>query len=298
MDFGIVLPTMAPGAAPEGIEAAAEVAERLGWSTVWVTDHVIPGRGPLGRNEEYAHIYEAISTLAYVAGKFPRLRLGTSAICVPMRNAVLLAKELASLDALARGRLVVSLGIGDEEDRPEFANLGASERFSRRGAYLEETIRLWRHLWSGCAEPFVGRFHHLEDFEFSPLPAQREHLPIWTGGRSEIAFRRAGRLSDGYHASQTGPEHLRPRVPTIRAEAEAHGRPMPSLSIRTRVKPFQPAGSTYALVGTPEAMKSDIEAFTDQGVEHLAVVLGATDPEGVVTAADWFDREVVAGLRP
>lgn len=299
MDFGLVLPTMPRGARVEGIEAAAEAAQRFGWSTVWTTDHIIPGRGPLGDEEEYAYIFEAITTLAYIGGKFPGLRLGTSAICVPMRNnAPLLAKELATVDALTHGRLTVALGIGDEEDRPEYANLGSTERFRQRGAYLEESIHLWRHLWAGKRESFEGRFHQLTDFTFGPLPAQGAHLPIWTGGRSEAAYRRAGRISDGYHASQTGPDDLRPRLPIIRAEAAAVGRPMPTLSIRTRVKPGRARGPVYALTGTPGDMLTDLHAFADLGVQQIALVLEGNTPEKVTVAAEWFASQVVAELAP
>jgi alkanesulfonate monooxygenase SsuD/methylene tetrahydromethanopterin reductase-like flavin-dependent oxidoreductase (luciferase family) len=297
MDFGIVLPTMPKGATVEGIEAAAEVAQKFGWSRVWSTDHVIPGRGPLGDEEEYAYIFEAITTIAYVAGRFPGLRIGTSAICVPMRNnAPLLAKELATIDSLTHGRLTVAVGIGDEEDRPEYANLGSTDRFRQRGAYLEETIHLWRHLWSGNTNPFEGRFHKLSDFAFGPLPAQGARLPVWTGGRSEAAYRRAGRLSDGYHASRTGPDDLRPRLPIIRAEADAAGRQMPTLSIRTRVKPASPRGPVYALTGTPADMLADLRAFEDLGVEHIAILLEGNTPQKVAASAEWFASQVAAGL--
>lgn len=297
MDFGLVLPTMPQGATAEGIEAAAELAQKFGWSTVWATDHVISGRGPLGDAEEYAYIYEALTTITYLAGKFPGLRIGTSAICVPMRNnAPLLAKELATIDSLTRGRLTVAIGIGDEEDRPEYANLGSADRFRQRGAYLEESIHLWRHLWSGNKNPFEGRFHQISDFAFGPLPAQGARLPIWTGGRSEAAYRRAGRLSDGYHASQTGPEDLRPRLPIIRAEAEAVGRPMPTLSIRARVKPGRAPGSVYALTGSPEDMLADLRAFDDLGVQHLAVLLEGNTPEKIAASAGWFASQVVTGF--
>jgi alkanesulfonate monooxygenase SsuD/methylene tetrahydromethanopterin reductase-like flavin-dependent oxidoreductase (luciferase family) len=298
MDFGLVLPTMPRGATTEGIQAAAKAAQKFGWSTVWTTDHILPGRGPLGDDEEYAYIFEAITTLAFIGGKFPGLRLGASAICVPLRNnAPLLAKELATVDALTRGKLIVALGIGDEEDRPEYANLGSTDRFRQRGAYLEEAIHLWRHLWSGKRDPFEGRFHRLTDFEFGPLPAQGDRLPIWTGGRSEAAYRRAGRISDGYHASQTGPDDLRPRLPIIRAEAQAVGRAMPTLSIRARVKPGHARGSKYALVGTPDDMIADLRAFADLGVQHVAILLDGNTPEKIYSAAEWFASQVAVGVR-
>src|SRR3954452_23715866 len=178
MDYGLCLPNFPAGASPEGIDAATEVAERVGMSTVWTTDHVLV---PNDAAADYGRIYEAILTLAWGGARHPRGRLATSVIVVPQRNAVVLAKELATLDSLSAGRVVAGVGIGWNE--AEFANLAMAQRFAVRGAYLEETIGLWRHLWSGSGEPFAGRFHQLSDYVFGPLPAQRSSLPIWIGGR-------------------------------------------------------------------------------------------------------------------
>ena len=198
MRFGLILRNTGPASSREAIEAGAEAAERLGWETVWTTDHVLVPRAAAA---EYGRTFEAIATLAWVGARHPRLKLGTSVIVVPQRNAVLLAKELATLDVLSEGRLVVGVGVGWNET--EYANLGASDRFHRRGAYLDETIRLWRHLWSGSSKPFEGAFHSFEDFTFGPLPAQRERVPIVVGGSSPAALRRAGALGDGYHGRST-----------------------------------------------------------------------------------------------
>jgi probable F420-dependent oxidoreductase len=286
MDYGLCLPNFPAGASPEGIEAAAAVAERLGWSTVWTTDHLmVPGDAA----DEYGHIFEAILTLAWVGARHPRLRLGSSVIVVPQRNAVVLAKELASLDALSGGRVLAGVGVG--WNREEFANLGVVERFHVRGAYLDETIRLWRHLWSGSTDPFQGRFHAFEDFRFSPLPVQDGGLPILVGGRSEPALRRAGELGDGYHSSASSPSQYGQRLPTIRAAAAAAGRPMPWLSARVRVE-FEAPTSEYAMRGSPEEIAAEVRAFAALGVTHLALSFGTTDPEALVTLAERFARDV------
>jgi alkanesulfonate monooxygenase SsuD/methylene tetrahydromethanopterin reductase-like flavin-dependent oxidoreductase (luciferase family) len=217
-------------------------------------------------------------------------------IVVPQRNAVILAKELATLDALSRGRVIAGVGIGWNE--VEFGNLGAEDRFHVRGAYLDETIALWRHLWSGGTEPFRGRFHAFEDFVFAPLPAQGGGLPIVVGGRAEAALRRAGRLGDGYHSSASGPAALAPRLPVIRAAAEAVGRPMPSLSSRVRVAFDEPAQSStarsYAIRGTPDEMRAEVAAFAALGVEHLALFFSAASAEAFVRAAERFASEGIA----
>jgi probable F420-dependent oxidoreductase len=283
MDFGLVLPTMGPGASAEGVEAGAEVADRLGWQAVWVTDHLLVQRLP--EPDEYARIFEALTTLAFIGGRHPRLRLGTSAICVPLRNAVQVAKEIASLDALSGGRVTVAVGVGDAEDLPEFENLGVAGRFHRRGAYVDEAIRLWRHLWSGSLAPFDGQFHQLRDFEFKPLPAQGAALPIWTGGRSPAAYRRAGQLADGYHSSRYGPAEVAEAIPQVKAQAEAAGRPMPAVSVRVRVRFDGPALKAHTLAGGPEDMLADLRAFERLGAER------------VVSIAERFDREVIQALR-
>jgi probable F420-dependent oxidoreductase len=290
MRYGIALPNFTRLATPDAIEAAAEAAESLGWEAVWTTDHVLVDRG--GAAADYRTNYDAILTLAWIGSRYPRLKLGTSVIVVPQRNAVLLAKEIATLDALSGGRVIAGVGVG--WNRKEFANLGAAERFHERGAYLSETVALWRHLWSGSGEPHDGRFHPLSDFVFTPLPAQGAALPIWIGGRSEPALRRAGRLADGYHSSAIGPAGYAERLPIIRSAAEEAGRPMPTLSARVRVQLDQPAGAPdgYAMRGTPDQVAAEVRAFAELGVEHLALWFAEKSPEGLVAAAERFAGEV------
>jgi probable F420-dependent oxidoreductase len=287
MDYGLCLPNFPAAASPDGIDAAAGVAERLGFSTVWTTDHVLVNRADSG---DYGRIYEAILTLAWVGARYPRIRLGTSVIVVPQRNAVLLAKELASLDSLSGGRVTAGVGVGWSAG--EFGNLGMADRFGVRGAYLDETIRLWRHLWSGSTEPFEGRFHPLADFAFGPLPIQGAGLPILVGGRAEPALRRVGALADGYHSSATSPAVYADRIPVIRAAAEAAGRPMPSLSARVRVQFDATAGEGYAMRGSADDIAVEIRTWAALGVTHLALWFGTTDADEVVARAGRFHREV------
>jgi probable F420-dependent oxidoreductase len=296
MEFGLVLPTMPAGASTEGIEAAAEVAERLGWRDVWTTDHVLVERDSA---KQYGRIYEAVSTLAYVAGLTKRVRLGTSVIVVPQRNAVVLAKVLATIDSLSRGRLIVGVGVGWDEK--EFANIGVADRFRVRGRYLDESIALWRHLWSGSSEPFEGESHRFDDFVFEPLPDQGAALPIWVGGGSRAALERAGRLGDAYHASMAGPDKYAERIPVVREAAEAAGRPMPLLSARVRLIVAQRAGSirprpgTYVMAGTYDEIRAEIGRFAELGVEHMILGFGTTNAEELVRAVERFDDQVVRG---
>ncbi len=290
MKYGICLPNFTDVASPEAIEAAAGVAERLGWETVWTTDHVLVDRGTDAA--DYRRIYDAILTLAWVAARHPTLRIGTSVIVVPQRNAVVLAKELATLDALSGGRLTVGVGVG--WNRTEFGNLGAADRFRVRGAYLNETIALWRHLWSGSTGPFAGRFHSIDDFVFQPLPPQGGALPILVGGRAEAALVRAGTLGDGYHSSASSPEAYAKRLPVIRAAAEAAGRPMPALSARVRVEFGPPDGATYyAMRGTSDEVAAEVRKFAEIGVEELALSWAEMPGPEIVAGAERFAAEVI-----
>jgi probable F420-dependent oxidoreductase len=287
MDYGLCLPNFREGASREGMEAAAETAERLGWSTVWTTDHILVANEDA---DDYGRIYDGILSLTWIGAKFTKVRLGTSVLVVPQRNAVVLAKELASLDDLSGGRVVAGVGVGWSE--PEFANVGVADRFHVRGAYLDESIALFRHLWSGSTEPLHGRFHNSDDFAFAPLPAQGGRLPIVVGGRAEAALRRAGTLGDGYQSSATSATKYADRVPIIRAAAEAAGRPMPWLTARAYTQ-FGPATDKfYAIRGTVEEMAAEVRAFEALGVGHVALWFDVTDPTEIAAVAERFAREV------
>src|SRR5438477_867486 len=292
MDFGIILPTMPGGANPEGIAAAAETPERLGWRTAWTTDHIIVPHSAAG---EYGAIYDVIVTLGWIGGRHPRLRLGTSVIVVPMRNAVVLAKDLATLDSLTGGRVIAGVGVGWNE--VEFRNVGNQDLFHRRGAYLDETIALWRHLWSGATSPFEGRFHQLVDFTFGPLPVNREHLPIVVGGRMDAALRRAVKLGDGYHFSSTSPDALRERITVLDAAAAETGRPRPPMTGRVNVRFTERPASGYVVAGSPDEMLAEVREYQALGVEELAFSFGETDADKARNAIERFDRKVLAALR-
>jgi probable F420-dependent oxidoreductase len=293
MQFGLILPSYRSGASVESIDATSAAAARLGWHSVFTTDHLLVDPKP--RSEDYFNIFEALLTTVHVAAKQPALKVGVSVIVVPMRNAVQLAKELATIDVLSGGRLIAGVGVG--WNRVEYGNLDLAERFGRRGAYLDEAIAIWRHLWSGNEGPFAGRFHSFEEVRFAPLPVQGTDLAIWVGGRDEAALRRAGRLGQAYHSSASGPAQLAVRVPIVLAAAQEAGRPAPLISARTRVH-FGPSEEQfYMLAGTPEQMAGEIRAFAEVGVGHLAFDFAETDPDRAVALMERFDAEVLAAFR-
>jgi alkanesulfonate monooxygenase SsuD/methylene tetrahydromethanopterin reductase-like flavin-dependent oxidoreductase (luciferase family) len=266
-----------------------------GWTSVWVTDHVLVPRGP--EEAEYGSLLEAMTALTWVAARFDGLKVGTSVIVPAMRDAPLLAKQLATLDILTGGRLIVGVGASDVHDDVEYANLGKSDRFATRGAYLDEAVALWRHLWAGRTDPFVGEFNTLTDYCFQPLPPQGAGIPIWCGGRSRRAVRRTAELADGYHAAQTGPEQLRERLPLIAAATAAAGRPLPTVSVRARVKFDTGPGPVYSICGSHKEMTAQLLELARLGVDDLILVLSSAEPAEVTRLAGQFEREVIAPFR-
>jgi alkanesulfonate monooxygenase SsuD/methylene tetrahydromethanopterin reductase-like flavin-dependent oxidoreductase (luciferase family) len=295
LQIGLVLPSMGEGTGPEVLDAGCATAVDLDWASVWVTDHLMVPRGP--EANEYGCILEATTALAWVGARYESLTLGTSVLVPAMRDAPLLAKQIATIDVLTKGRLIVGVGVSDSYDIPEYTNLGKAERFPDRGAYLDESIALWRHLWSGSNEPFDGQFYQLDDFSFAPLPVQGRDLPIWCGGRSARAVRRAVGLTNGWHGAQTGPNDMIARIPDIVMVAEELERPLPTLSVRCRVNFGEPKPSPYALSGGRENMVKDMIEFARLGVEHLIMVFEAHDADNLESDMRRFDDEVVGEVQ-
>jgi alkanesulfonate monooxygenase SsuD/methylene tetrahydromethanopterin reductase-like flavin-dependent oxidoreductase (luciferase family) len=201
---------------------------------------------------------------------------------------------LATIDALSDGRLIAGIGIG--WNRTEFESVGEGERFGHRGAWLEETVALWRHLWSGESGPYHGRFDGWEEGYFGPLPPQGDELPIWIGATAEPALRRTGRVADGYHATRTDPATMRERLAIVRGAAEGVGRPMPVASARLSVDFSGTRQGPSTLVGTPEEMAGRLRAYRDAGTDHVALDFAETDPDMAGKAIERFDREVVPAI--
>lgn len=294
MDFGLALENHGEGSSPEGIAASADAAARHGWRAIWAVDHLVVAHSGAG---EYGVSFEPLLSLAWIAASRPELRLATGVLVPPMRDAVQLAKELATLDVLSGGRLVVGVGVGDDEDVGEYQNLGKAERFHVRGAYLDETLALWRHLWSGAKEPFMGRFHQLTDYVFEPRPIQGDQLLIVSGGRSDQALTRVGRLTDGYYSSRWGPDDLSGRWPTMVEMARTHGRGRPYLACRVRVRFDARPDGRYSVCGTREEMLAQLLRFAEVGTDEFVAVLPAVRPADIEQLTSRFERELVQPFR-
>jgi len=193
MKFGVCVPNYGNNISPDGLIKFAKLAEELGYDSVWSTDHILLSKGS---NTPYENIFESIGTLFYIALKTEKVKVGVSSLVMALRNPVIIAKELATLDNFSSGRVMLATGAGWNEE--EFNNLGAD--FHHRGIILDESIRLIRMLWESKGSPvnFDGKYFRIKEGIFLPEPVQ-DRLEIWISGSSERAMKRASRLGDAWH---------------------------------------------------------------------------------------------------
>jgi probable F420-dependent oxidoreductase len=252
MDLQVVLPDESPDMAPETLIALGEAAERLGYQTAWLPDHLLP---PAPYGDPYGGVYEPLVTLSYLAASTSTIRLGTSVLVLPMRNPFVVAKQVATLHRLSGGR--VTLGVGAGWERAEFSAVGAD--FTTRGARTDEGIALLRHLFGGGG-PFAGRFHGYDTGVFAPDPGP--DVPIMVGGMSEHALRRAAALADEWQGFGLGPEQFARHVARLR---ELTDRPL-RMGTRIEWRGGRPALQTAV---------DETRALAEAGADAVAVWFGA-----------------------
>ena len=188
--------------------------ERWDIDSIWVSDRLAPPRATL----------DPVVFMAYMAARMRNMKLGTSALVLPTRQPVVLAKQLATLDFLSQGRLLVAVGIGGDDSR-DFEATGV--RKQERGKRGDEAIALMKVLWTEESVEFQGQFYSAHGLTLLPRPYQKGGPPLWVGGRSNAAFKRAGRLADGWLASSVTPAEVAIGIDAIRAHAREVGREIP-----------------------------------------------------------------------
>jgi probable F420-dependent oxidoreductase len=198
--FGVILPNYGREATPDGIRRTAELAEELGFDSVWTTEHIIVGPEAA---DTYGRVYDPLVTLGWIAALTELIGLGTSIVLVPLHNPMHLAKEVATLQELSGGRFTLGVGMGWHQDEYDFMGVP----FKDRGRRADEAIRLMRALWNGERD-FEGELWSFHDATFEPRPSVQPE--IWVGGSSERAIRRALTLGDAWHPSRgSDADHVR-----------------------------------------------------------------------------------------
>ncbi len=320
VEFGFSLPSRGPLAKPRILVRLARTAEALGYSCVTISDHVVlptrssapypyspSGEFPGGPRQDYL---EPLTLVAWLLAATKRIRVGTSVLVVPYRNPVLVAKQLATLDALSGGRVIVGCGVGWWPE--EFQALAAPP-FAERGAVTDEYLRLMKELWTRDDPQFKGRYYQVSDVTLYPKPVQKPHPPLWIAGHSPAALRRAGEFGDGWHpiglrppATLTPAEYAE-KAQQVRAHAARAGRrseailltfraPIEIWPTRRAKKPATAAPGTVLqgspLRGPAEKVAGDIRAYRRAGVQFFVFDFTEQDPTAMIETMQRFAREV------
>jgi probable F420-dependent oxidoreductase len=221
MKLSALFPTRDIGTDPAKIRDFAQAAEGLGFDCIEVADHVL-GAAPRGdwkpTYSEHDPFHETFTTMAFIAAVTRKIELVSGVLILPQRQTALVAKQAAQVDILSGGRLRLGVGVGWNHIEYEALN----EDWKTRGARQAEQIAVMRKLWTEDLVTYQGRFHKLEAVTMLPPPVQRP-IPVWFGGSSDAAVKRAARIGDGYMPIMT-PEAAEPKLALLRETMKAHGR--------------------------------------------------------------------------
>ncbi|HVM07238.1 MAG TPA: LLM class F420-dependent oxidoreductase [Acidimicrobiales bacterium] len=288
MQIGVVLPQTEIGADPAAIAAYARGVSELGFAHVLVYDHVLGAdptvhrewRGPYDIDTMFHEPFVLFGYLAAIVD----LELVSGIVILPQRQTALVAKQAAEVDVLSNGKLRLGVGIG--WNKVEYDALG--EDFATRGRRMEEQVELMRRLWTERSVSFEGRFDTVVGAGISPLPVQRP-IPIWVGGSSEPAYRRMGRVADGWFPQVPPDERLDAARRIVNEGAASAGRDPDAIGMEGRVswsrdgglakvvdhlERWRRAGATHVSVNTMGAGLAEVDAHLQALAEVAAEALG------------------------
>jgi probable F420-dependent oxidoreductase len=283
MQVGIFLPVSGRAASRATLMQAAQQAESLGYDSLWSADRIII---PWEITTPYPYskaarfivppdrpFLEPLSCLAFLAACTENIKLGMSVMVLPYRHPLYWAKIATTIDQLSTGRLIMGVGVGWMKE--EFSALGAS--FKARGAVADEQLQLVEKLWQEEHISFHGRYYDFDDIAFSPKPFQKSRIPIWVGGESTLAQRRAGVYGDAWfpYFVRITPKELAGRFANVRRCAREAGRnpdemtfacclPIELTSAEVQQEPDYLRGSIVQVI---EAL----QRFRDIGVAHIGL---------------------------
>jgi probable F420-dependent oxidoreductase len=302
--FGIQIPHR-----PDLLGPVATRAEALGFDSVWIGDHVA----------FHTPTLDALAALSYVAAVTRRVRVGPCVYLLALRPPAVTAKQVASLDVLSGGRVVFGVGVGGEFPK-EFEACGIPH--GERGARVDEALAVCRALWGPSPTTFEGRFTQFTGVRLEPKPIQPGGPPIWIGGRSDAALRRAARVGDGWISYLVTPDRYRTSLAKIEAFAREAGRPLePGGSFepahllftvldddvgrahamaagfltRQYNQPFDELAAKYCLLGPPAACAARLDDFVAAGVRTF-VLYFTVARERVLEQVERFAAEVAARM--
>lgn len=284
MKFGIIFANVGPWGLPDNAIAMAQTAEEFGIESLWTVEHVVV---PKGYQSEYPYsadgrmpgpeespIPDPLIWLSFLASQTTTIRLATGVMILPQRNPLVLAKEVATLDQLSKGRVELGIGVGWLAE--EFDAIGVP--FNERGARTDEIVAAMRAAWTQSPASHHGKFHDFTDVYVTPQPVQQGGVPIVVGGHTEIAARRAGRLGDGFFPAQGGVDELPHLLDVMKKAAAEAGRD----------------GDKIEVTGPASFDAEVIKKLADLGVSRLMIPPLGWDPAGLRQALDRFQTDVIS----
>lgn len=307
MDFGLHLPASTATVQPEDLVRFAQQAEALGFYCLTVADHVIVPKDisvpyPYTVDGKYpgtGYHLETLMTMGYLAGATKRIRFVTSVMILPYRNPVVTAKMLASLDVLSGGRVIVGAGVGWMKE--EFETL-RTEPFEERGKVTDEYIAAFRELWTSDTPTFSGKYCNFSDIVFLPKPVQKTGIPIWIGGHSKQAIRRAARLGDGWHpiggvpTIPLEPEDVKKDLATLADFAQRAGRDPKKIRVALKGSLFDREkkidGRRRRFMGSAEEIAGDIRDYRAAGVDTMIFDVRRPSISETLERMEWMAKEV------
>ena len=276
MDFGIHLPHLGRQVGRESLMHFTQAAEQAGVHSVWVSDHLcwpndVTSKYPYSEDGSFALSpsmgwLEAIGTLTFLAGCTNTVFLGTSVLILPYRPPVLCAKQLATLDVLSGGRLLLGVGVGWMAEEAEVLGMP----WTQRGKRSDEYLALLQALFTEEQPTFDGEFYQLPAVGFEPKPIQNP-LPIWVGGNTRAAYRRAARFGHVYHAAFEPLATVAAAWRQVHEYCEAIKRDPAelSLSLRIYLDPANVMPPDKSLYGSRDQMVDTVNTLKAAGISHL-----------------------------
>lgn len=291
--YPAIMSSWEPEASPDDILRVARTADQFGWDWLTIPEHIIMPKAMVGVMGP--RFPEAIVAAALLAGATSRIKVLTYVLVLPYRNPVLLAKQVATVDFLSGGRVI--LGTGSGHLGREFEVLKVP--FNERGRMTDEYIRAIKELWTSAEPSFHGRYVQFDEIVFEPKPVQKPHPPIMIGGNSQPAMRRAATLGDGWLPWLITREQLPACVAYMREQAGFHERPrpfeivMPLSTLRIEDYSHREIGETHLLAGRDEIIDT-VGLLKEAGVTVTQVVPPRTSGVGqLLDWIEWFARDVM-----
>lgn len=272
MKLSVEFPSVSYREGPEAVLRLARSIEQIGYDHIDIFDHVVMGHPidgrPAGPYNPGMPILEALTTIAALAAVTSHVTLGTEVLVLPQREPTLVAKQVSTLDTLSGGRVRLGVGVGWQES--EYAALG--EDFHTRGARMDEAIRLLRAYWGQARVDFAGEHYRALAMAMEPKPPQGAGLPIWIGGYSDAAFRRAGQLGDGWVASRvTDAESARRAFDAIHRHAERAGRDPQTIGRQSMVAPPPRDAAGKRFYAEHDRVVARVAALQSMGFEWVSL---------------------------